>query len=133
MKEESWIVEANKGQLREGLNANGVLMNGGAYSPTSIMKRSARGLPTDHVYLSFEGDLQDGMKVEFSETGFAVVSTDWKQRLVDEAMRTGYWPATGYEAPEYGPVFGLTAVNRGLLARRIAPRVSKSVKGKLLK
>ena len=90
VKREKWIVAANREQLGEGLNADGVLMNGGVYSPTSIRQRAKKGLPIDHVYLSFEGDLQAGMFVEFGETGFAVVTTDWKQQLVDEAMRTGY-------------------------------------------
>ena len=71
--------------------------------------------------ISYEGDMQEGMQVEYTETGFSVVTTDWKQRLVDEVMRTGYWPSSGYNAPEYGPVFGLTAEKRGELARRIAP------------
>lgn len=131
VKEESWIVEANKGQLREGLNANGVLMNGGVYSPYHLFRRIQKGLPVRHVYLDYEGDLQDGMTVEFGETGFSVKTTDWKQWMVDYTMETGHWPPGNQ--PEYGPVFGLTVVNRGLLARRIAPRVSKSVRDKLLK
>ena len=131
-KEAAWIVSANKEQLAEGLNAEGVLMNGGVYSPTSVRVRAKRGLPVDHVYLSYEGDMQSGMQVEYTETGFSVVTTDWKQRLVDEVMRTGYWPSSGYNAPEYGPVFGLTAEKRGELARRIAPRVSSRLRRKLL-
>ena len=130
--EAAWIVSANKEQLAAGLNAVGVLMNGGVYSPTSVRARAKRGLPVDHVYLSYEGDMQEGMQVEYSETGFSVVTTDWKQQLVDEAMRTGYWPSSGYNAPEYGPVFGLTAEKRGELARRIAPRVSSRLRRKLL-
>ena len=131
-KEAAWIVSANKEQLAAGLNAEGVLMNGGVYSPTSVRERAKRGLPVDHVYLSYEGDMREGMQVEYSETGFSVVTTDWKQRLVDEVMRTGYWPSSGYNAPEYGPVFGLTAEKRGELARRIAPRVSSRLRRKLL-
>ena len=90
------------------------------------------GLPVDHVYLSFEGDMQNGMQVEYSATGFSVVTTDWKQRLVDETMRTGYWPSSGYNAPEYGPVFGLTAENKGKLARLIAPSVASKIRNRLL-
>lgn len=131
-KEAAWIVSANKEQLAAGLNAEGVLMNEGAYSPTSRNLRAKRGLPVDHVYLSYEGDMQAGMQVEYTETGFSVVTTDWKQRLVDEVMRTGYWPSSGYNAPEYGPVFGLTAEKRGELARRIEPRVSRSIRNRLL-
>ena len=131
-RESAWIVEANREQLAAGLNAEGVLMNGGVYSPTSIRQRAKMGLPVDHVYLSFEGNMQEGMRVEYSDTGFSVVTTDWKQRLVDEAMRTGYWPSSGYNAPEYGPVFGLTAEKRGELARRIAPMVSSRLRRKLL-
>lgn len=131
-KEERWIVEANKRQLQAGLNAAGELMNGGIYSPTSIMQRAKRGLPTDHVYLSYEGDMQSAMVVEYGETGFAVVTTDWKQQLVEEAMRTGYWPSSGYNAPEYGPVFGLTAENKGLLARRIAPKVARKLRRRMV-
>ena len=131
-KEAAWIVSANKEQLAAGLNAEGVLMNGGVYSPTSVRERAKRGLPVDHVYLSYEGDMQEGMQVEYTETGFSVVTTDWKQRLVDEVMRTGYWPSSGYNAPEYGPVFGLTAEKRRELARRIAPRVSSRLRRKLL-
>ena len=132
-KEKDAIVDLNRAQLARGENAEGVMMNGGAYSPTSIRQRAKLGLPIDHVYLSFEGDLQDGMKVEFTETGFSVVTTDWKQQLVDEAMRTGYWPSSGYNAPHYGPVFGLDAVSRGMLMWRIRPRVSVSIRNRLLK
>lgn len=131
-KESAWIVSANREQLAAGLNAEGVLMNGGVYSPISVRERAKRGLPVDHVYLSYEGDMQSGMQVEFTETGFSVVTTDWKQWLVDEAMRTGYWPSSGYNAPEYGPVFGLTAEKRGELARRIAPRVAKKVRRRIV-
>lgn len=127
-----WIVSANKEQLSAGLNAEGAIMNGGVYSPTSRRLRERRGLPIDHVYLSFEGDMQEGMQVEYSETGFSVVTTDWKQQLVDEVMRTGYWPSSGYNAPEYGPVFGLTQKNKGLLARMIAPVIGKSIRKRLL-
>ena len=131
-KEAAWIVSANREQLAAGLNAEGVLMNGGVYSPTSVRQRAKMGLPVDHVYLSYEGDMQAGMQVEYTETGFSVVTTDWKQRLVDEAMRTGYWPSSGYNAPEYGPVFGLTAEKRGELARRIAPNIARAVRRRLL-
>lgn len=132
-KEKDAIVDLNRAQLARGENAEGVLMNGGAYSPTSIRQRAKLGLPIDHVYLSFEGDLQEGMKVEFSETGFSVVTDDWKQQLVDEAMRTGYWPSSGYNAPHYGPVFGLDEVSRGMLMWRIRPRVAVSIRNRLLK
>jgi hypothetical protein len=132
-KEKEAIVDLNRAQLARGENAEGVLMNGGAYSPTSVRQRAKLGLPIDHVYLSFEGDLQEGMKVEFTETGFSVVTTDWKQRLVDEAMRTGYWPSSGYNAPHYGPVFGLDEVSRGMLMWRIRPRVAVSIRNRLLK
>lgn len=131
-KEAAWIVSANKEQLSAGLNAEGVLMNGGVYSPISVRQRAKRGLPVDHVYLSYEGDMQEGMQVEYTETGFSVVTTDWKQRLVDEAMRTGYWPSSGYNAPEYGPVFGLTAERRGELARRIAPNIARKLRRRIL-
>ena len=132
VKREKWIVAANREQLGEGLNADGVLMNNGEYSPYHLFRRMRRGLPVRHVYLSFEGDLQAGMRVEFGETGFSVVTTDWKQQLVDEAMRTGYWPSSGYNAPEYGPVFGLTAEKKGELARLIAPSVGRRLRRKLL-
>lgn len=131
-RESAWIVEANREQLAAGLNAAGVMMNGGVYSPTSIRQRAKMGLPVDHVYLSFEGDMQEGMQVEYSDTGFSVVTTDWKQRLVDEAMRTGYWPSSGYNSPEYGPVFGLTAEKKGELARLIAPSVAGKIRNRLL-
>jgi len=133
MREERTIVDLNRAQLARGGNAEGVMMNGGAYSPTSIRQRAKLGLPIDHVYLLLSGDLQEGMKVEFTETGFSVVTTDWKQQLVDEAMRTGYWPSSGYNAPHYGPVFGLDAVSRGLLMWRIRPRVAGSIRNRLLK
>ena len=131
--EERTIVDLNRAQLARGENAEGVMMNGGVYSPTSIRQRAKMGLPIDHVYLLLSGDLQDKMRVEFSETGFSVVTTDWKQQLVDEAMRTGYWPSSGYNAPHYGPVFGLDAVSRGMLMWRIRPRVSVSIRNWLLR
>ena len=129
VKEEKWIVAANREQLGEGLNADGVLMNGGVYSETSRRLRGRRGLPIDHVYLSFEGDLQAGMRVEFGETGFSVVTTDWKQELVDYVMETGHWPPGN--KPEYGPVFGLTAEKKGELARLIAPSVAGRIRNRL--
>lgn len=130
-RREVWIVKANKEQLKSGMNADGELMNEGYYSPMTVKQRAKRGLPADHVYLSFEGDLQEGMKVEFGETGFAVVTTDWKQRLVEESMRTGYWPASGFAAPHYGRVFGLDAAHKAELARLIAPAVAKRIRTKL--
>ena len=129
VKREKWIVAANREQLGEGLNADGVLMNGGVYSETSRRLRGRRGLPIDHVYLSFEGDLQAGMRVEFGETGFSVVTTDWKQQLVDYVMETGHWPPGN--KPEYGPVFGLTAEKKGELARLIAPSVASRIRNRL--
>ena len=129
VKREKWIVAANREQLGEGLNADGVLMNGGVYSPTSIRQRAKKGLPIDHVYLSFEGDLQAGIRVEFGETGFSVRTTDWKQELVDYVMETGHWPPGN--KPEYGPVFGLTAEKKGELARLIAPSVASRIRNRL--
>ena len=128
--EERTIVDLNRAQLARGENAEGVMMNGGEYSEHYAAFRRRKGLPTDHVYLLLSGDL---MKVEFTETGFSVVTTDWKQQLVDEAMRTGYWPSSGYNAPHYGPVFGLDAVSRGMLMWRIRPRVSVSIRNRLLR
>ena len=134
--EERTIVDLNRAQLNRGLNADGELMNGGDYAPTSIYRRSLMGLPINHVYLRITGDLQDGMYVEYSETGFSVKTTDWKQELVDYTMKTGNWP-TGVspddEVPEYGPVFGLDAVSRGMLMWRIRPRVAGSIRNRLLK
>ena len=57
VRREKWIVAANREQLAEGLNANGVLMNEGEYSPYHLFRRMRRGLPVRHVYLDFEGDL----------------------------------------------------------------------------
>lgn len=129
-KEKDWIVSANREQLAEGLNAEGVLMNGGVYSPYHLFRRMRRGLPVRHVYLDFDGDLQAGMYVEYSETGFSVKTSDWKQELVDYTMETGHWPPGN--KPEYGPVFGLTAEKKGELARRIAPGVASRLRRKLL-
>ena len=134
-KEAAWIVSANREQLAEGLNAEGVLMNGGVYSPTSVRQRAKRGLPVDHVYLDYEGGLQGGMYVEFGEEGFNIKTTDWKQWMVDYTRRTGYWPIDGgpdTELPEYGEVFGLTMENLSALARRIAPGVARAVRRRLL-
>lgn len=129
-KEAAWIVSANKEQLAAGLNADGVLMNGGEYSPYHMFRRMRMGLPVRHVYLDFDGGLQEGMQVEYSETGFSVKSTDWKQWMVDYTMETGHWPPGNH--PEYGPVFGLTAEKRGELARRIAPRVAVKIRRRIL-
>lgn len=129
-KEAAWIVSANQEQLAAGLNAAGVLMNGGVYSPYHLFRRMRKGLPVDHVYLDFDGGLQEGMQVEYTETGFSVVTTDWKQWMVDYTMETGHWPPGNQ--PEYGPVFGLTAEKRGELARRIAPNVARMVRRQLV-
>ena len=129
-RREKWIVAANREHLAEGLNANGVMMNEGEYSPYHLFARMRRGLPVRHVYLDFEGDLQAGMYVEFGETGFSVRTTDWKQELVDYTMETGHWPPGNQ--PEYGPVFGLTAEKKGELARLIAPSVAGNLRRRIL-
>lgn len=125
-----WIVDANRGQLAEGKNARGEMMNGGVYSPHYMFFRMRRGLPVRHVYLNLDGGLQEGMMVEYSETGFSVKSTDWKQQFVDYTMETGHWPPGNQ--PEYGPVFGLTEENKGLLARMIAPVVAGKIRRRIL-
>ena len=124
-----WIVRANKEQLEAGLNANGTLMNDGNYSHHYELFRRRKMLPVDHVYLNLDGDLQDGMEVVFGETGFSIRSTDWKQWMVDYVMETGHWPPGN--KPEYGPVFGLTAEKKGVLARLIAPSVASRIRNRL--
>ena len=126
---ERWIVNANKKQLKKGLNTDSILMNGGMYSRSHNWARRYVGLPVDHVYLDFGGDLQDEMYVEYTSTGFSVKSTDWKQWMVDYTMETGHWPPNG--KPEYGPVFGLTAANKAQLAKLIAPAMAKKIRSKL--
>lgn len=126
-----WIVNANKEQLAEGLNANGTLMNGGNYSHHYELFRLRKMLPVDHVYLDLDGGLQDGMEVVFGETGFSIRSTDWKQWMVDYTMETGHWPPGNQ--PEYGPVFGLTAEKKVELARIIAPSVAGRIRSRLLR
>lgn len=129
--EERTIVDLNRAQLARGENAEGVMMNGGEYSEHYAAFRRRKGLPTDHVYLLLSGDLQDKMRVEFSETGFSVVTDDWKQWMVDYTRETGSWPPG--DKPHYGPVFGLDAVSRGMLMWRIRPRVAGSIRNRLLK
>lgn len=129
--EERTIVDLNRAQLARGENAEGVMMNGGEYSEHYAAFRRRKGLPTDHVYLLLSGDLQDKMKVEFTETGFSVVTDDWKQWMVDYTWETGSWPPG--DKPHYGPVFGLDAVSRGMLMWRIRPRVAGSIRNRLLK
>lgn len=130
-REERTIVDLNRAQLARGENAEGVLMNGGEYSEHYAAFRRRKGLPTDRVYLLLGGDLQDKMRVEFSETGFSVVTDDWKQWMVDYARETGSWPPG--DKPHYGPVFGLDEVSRGMLMWRISPRVAVSIRNRLLK
>jgi hypothetical protein len=129
--EERTIVDLNRAQLARGENAEGVLMNGGEYSEHYAAFRRRKGLPTDRVYLLLGGDLQDKMRVEFSETGFSVVTDDWKQWMVEYARETGSWPPG--DKPHYGPVFGLDEVSRGMLMWRIRPRVAVSIRNRLLK
>ena len=131
MREERTIVDLNRAQLARGENAEGVMMNGGEYSEHYAAFRRRKELPTDHVYLLLSGDLQDKMRVEFSETGFSVVTDDWKQWMVDYTRETGSWPPG--DKPHYGPVFGLDAVSRGMLMWRIRPRVAGSIRNWLLK
>ena len=131
-REERAIVELNRLQLQRGLNAEGELMNGGEYSDKYAAFRRRKGLPTDHVYLLLSGDLREGMEVVFGDTGFSLVSRDWKQQLVDEVMRTGFWPSSGYNAPEYGPVFGLDEESRRVLVGKIGGRVSGGIRNRLL-
>ena len=129
--EERTIVDLNRAQLARGENAEGMMMNGGEYSEHYAAFRRRKGLPTDHVYLLLSGDLQDKMRVEFSETGFSVVTDDWKQWMVDYTRETGGWPPG--DKPHYGPVFGLDEVSRGMLMWRIRPRVAGSIRNRLLK
>ena len=128
--EERTIVDLNRAQLARGENAEGMMMNGGEYSEHYAAFRRRKGLPTDHVYLLLSGDLQDKMRVEFSETGFSVVTDDWKQWMVDYTRETGSWPPG--DKPHYGPVFGLDETSKGMLAWKIAPRVSELVRKRLL-
>jgi len=130
-KEKEAIVDLNRAQLARGENAEGVLMNGGEYSEHYAAFRRRKGLPIDHVYLLLGGDLQDKMRVEFSETGFSVVTGDWKQWMVEYARETGSWPPGN--KPHYGAVFGLDEVSRGMLMWRIRPRVAVSIRNRLLK
>lgn len=129
--EERTIVDLNRAQLARGENAEGVLMNGGEYSEHYAAFRRRKGLLIDHVYLLLGGDLQDKMRVEFSETGFSVVTDDWKQWMVDYTRETGSWPPG--DKPHYGAVFGLDEVSRGMLMWRIRPRVAVSIRNRLLK
>ena len=128
--EERTIVDLNRAQLARGENAEGVMMNGGEYSEHYAAFRRRKGLPTDHVYLLLSGDLQDKMRVEFSETGFSVVTDDWKQWMVDYTRETGSWPPGN--KPHYGPVFGLDETSRGMLVWRIRERVSEGIRNRLL-
>lgn len=130
-EESGWIVSANRGQLADGRNVDGVLMNGGRYSEVALENRSAVGLPIDHVYLIYTGRLQSEMYVVYTDSGFAIKSRDWKQRLVEEAALTGYWNSSGYESPRYGAVFGLTSENKGLLGNRIQAKIVKTIKRRL--
>ena len=129
--EKDAIVDLNREQLAWGGNAEGAMMNGGEYSEHYAAFRRRKGLPTDHVYLLLSGDLQDKMRVEFTETGFSVVTDDWKQWMVDYTRETGSWPPG--DKPHYGPVFGLDAVSRGMLMWRIRPMVAGSIRNRLLK
>lgn len=133
VKKKDWIIAANKEQLRAGLNADGNLMNGGRYSLEHTKVRKKMGLPTDHVYLSFYGDLQAGMDVLFGDTGFEVRTSDWKQELINEVMEDGWWPTSSDNWVHYGPVFGLTAEKKGELARLIAPSVASKIRNRLLR
>ena len=128
--EERTIVDLNRAQLARGENAEGVMMNGGDYSEHYAAFRRRKGLPTDHVYLLLSGDLQDKMRVEFTETGFSVVTDDWKQWMVDYTRETGSWPPGN--KPHYGPVFGLDETSRGMLVWRIRERVSEGIRRRLV-
>ena len=129
-KEKDAIVDLNRAQLARGENAEGVMMNGGEYSEHYAAFRRRKGLPTDHVYLLLSGDLQDKMKVEFSETGFSVLTDDWKQWMVDYTRETGSWPPGN--KPHYGPVFGLDEESRRVLVGKIGGRVSEGIRNRLL-
>lgn len=132
-KESAWIVSANKEQLAEGVNAEGELMNNGFYSRIHKQARMSNGFPVDHVYLAYlTGDFQREMYVEYSDTGFAVQSRDWKNENAMYSMEYGLWPSGGKNWPRYGKVYGLTAEKRGELARRIAPSVARTVRRRLL-
>ncbi|MBO4382224.1 MAG: hypothetical protein IKV77_05095 [Alistipes sp.] len=129
-REKQSIINYNRLQLRRGVNADGEMMNGGVYSDQYAAFRMRKGLPIDHVYLLLSGDLQDGMDVEFTNTGFSVVSTDWKQWMVEYTMETGSWPPGN--KPQYGPVFGLDDTGKTMLAWKIKPVVARSLRRKLL-
>ena len=132
VKEEKAILDYQQLQLYRGMNAEGGIM-GINYSLKHKNARLALGLPVDHVYLDFEGGLHEGMKVEYSNTGFSIVTDDWKMKLVEISLKTGYWVASNGTHLEYGPVFGLDDVSKNMLVWKIKPRVSANIRKRLLR
>ena len=129
-REKRSIINYNRLQLHRGENAVGEMMGGGEYSDSYTAYRRRKGLPIDHVYLLLSGDLQDGMNVEYTSTGFSVVSTDWKQWMVDYTMETGSWPPG--DKPHYGPVFGLDETSKEMLRWKITPIVGELARRRIL-
>ena len=131
-KNKKAILDYQQLQLYRGMNADGNLMGTG-YSLKHKNARLALGLPVDHVYLDFEGGLHEGMDVEFSNTGFAIVTNDWKMKLVEISLKTGYWVASNGTHLEYGPVFGLDDVSKNMLVWKIKPDVCRKIRNRLLR
>ena len=129
-KEADSIVALNQLQLLSGENVDGKLMNDGVYSEHYARYRQHRGLPIDRVLLDLTGDLQDGMRVEFTDTGFSIVSSDWKQWMVDYTRETGSWPPGN--KPHYGQVFGLSKINIEQLVYEIRPIVANRLRKRLM-
>ena len=56
----------------------------GEYRPLSVTIRSAYGLQTDYIDLSFEGDYQDSFSIEYGSNDFSIIATDPKTEKIEK-------------------------------------------------
>jgi len=83
---EEVVLQLNKNQLKEqGVDSEGHEL--GEYRPLTISIRSAYGLQTDYIDLSFEGDYQDSFAIEYGQTEFTIIATDPKTETIEKRFK----------------------------------------------
>ena len=100
-KNEKLILSLNRSQLIvEGINIEGKEL--GSYKPISVTLRSAKGLQTGYIDLSFTGAFQSAMFISYDSNGFTIESQDYKEASLNK---------------RYNQVLGLTNENLTNLVR----------------
>ena len=92
-KSGEYILELNKKQLSQGIDATGKRLS--SYSPRHIRARRKKGLQTAVKDLNFDGGHYAGFYFKPDSTGVEIASTDWKSSILEN----------------WGEIYGLTEEN----------------------